>query len=66
MKKRTNKNDKWKSVTGGRNRKPRAKTFVTEAAAHKFAKAEGLSNYSLENLRNTDSKELKLRIVLQK
>ncbi|MBS3137451.1 hypothetical protein J4232_03390 [Candidatus Woesearchaeota archaeon] len=64
MRKRTNKNDKWKSYTGGRNRKARPKTFKNEVAAHAYAKEQGLNNYSLENLRNADTKDKKYRIFL--
>jgi hypothetical protein len=63
MKKRSNKNNKWKSFTGGRNRKARPKTFKTEASAHAYAKAQGLTGYKLENLRSSDTKNKKLRIV---
>ncbi|MBI5393340.1 hypothetical protein HZA96_05715 [Candidatus Woesearchaeota archaeon] len=62
MRKRSNKNDKWKSFTGGRNRKARPRTFKTEAAAHAFAKEQGLESYKLENLKNTDTKDKKYRI----
>ena len=64
MQKRSNKNDKWKSFTGGRNRKARPRTFKSEAIANAYAKKQGLENYKLENLKNTDTKDKKYRIIL--
>jgi len=48
---------------GGRNRVIRPKTFKSEEAANKWAEAEGLTNYSLENLKNEGNKEKKIRIL---
>jgi hypothetical protein len=48
---------------GGRNREPRPKTFKSEEAANKWAEAQGLKKYSLENLRNELNKVPKIRIV---
>ena len=65
MIKRTNKNDKWKSYVGGRNRKARPKTFSSEEAAKKYAQEQGIKNYSLDNLYSAESSEKKLRIVVK-
>ena len=47
---------------GGRNRSPRPKTFVSEEAAKKWADLNGVTNYTLENLRVNDIKK-KIRIM---
>jgi hypothetical protein len=47
----------------GRNRKPRPKTFTTEDAAHAWAKASGLKEYKLFNLRTAAAKSKKIRVV---
>ena len=41
----------------------RPKTFKTEEAAHAYAKSQGIKDYSLENLKSSEAKTKKLRIV---
>lgn len=49
-----------------RNRAQRPRTFKTEEAANAWAKQKGVSSYRLENMKNEDSKQKKLRIVTVK
>ena len=51
--------------TKKRYRKPRAKTFKTEAAAKKYAEQKGIKNYKLVNLRFSSSKRKKIRVIAQ-
>jgi hypothetical protein len=41
----------------------RPKSFRSEEAAHTYAKANGITNYSLKNLRSSESATKKIRIV---
>jgi hypothetical protein len=50
---------------GGRNRKPRPKTFKSEEAARKYAEAKGLKNYELVDIAITRPNVKKLKIVLK-
>jgi hypothetical protein len=47
-----------------RNRKKRPKTFGSEDAAKLWAERHGIKNYQLVNLRNEESKQKKLQIVV--
>jgi hypothetical protein len=47
----------------GRNRTVRPKTFKSEESANTWAKANGLKDYSLEDLNMPSSKTRKIRIV---
>ena len=49
----------------GRNRPVRPKTFTSEEAAKKWAEAQKLKNYSLVNLRSTESTRKKIKVVVQ-
>jgi len=51
--------------TGGRNRTPRPKTFKTEELAQAWAGKQGLKDFSLVNLRSTEAKEKKIRVVVK-
>jgi hypothetical protein len=46
-------------------RKKRPKTFKTEASAKAWAEKIGIKDYKLVNLKNTEAKEKKLKIVLK-
>jgi hypothetical protein len=46
-----------------RNRLTRAKTFSSEESAKAYAEKEGIKKFTLENLKNPESKVMKLRIV---
>ena len=50
-------------TTKGRNRKPRQKTFSSEAAAKKHAEAKGIKEFSLLNLKSGNASQQKIRIV---
>ena len=54
--------NRWRVVTGGRNRKVRPKTFTSEESAHTYAKAHSIAKYTLRNLKSTASKTKKIRI----
>ena len=45
-----------------RCRSKRPKTFKTEEAAKKYAETNKIENYTLVNLKSTDSKQKKIRI----
>ena len=47
------------------NRSKRPKTFHSEAAANKYAKENGIANFTLKNLRSEAAKEPKFRIIEQ-
>ena len=49
----------------GRHRKARPKTFKTEAAARKWAEANGIKNYTLRDTKAAKKHEHKFRIVEQ-
>ncbi|MGM5481727.1 MAG: hypothetical protein ACQESE_04955 [Nanobdellota archaeon] len=53
------------SKTGGRNRAPRPKTFKTEEAAIKWAKAKGIEKYQVEDLRPDSEKHKKFRVIAE-
>ena len=53
------------SAQRGRNRAPRAKTFSTEEAAKAWAKEQGFENFSVQNMRNEESKSPKFRVVVE-
>lgn len=46
-----------------RVKKKRARTFKTEAAAIKYAETKGIKSYELVNLKNTEAKEKKIKII---
>lgn len=50
----------------GRNRTKRQKTFKTEAAAKRWAEKNKLESYKLVNLKSSDSKSKKFRVVVSK
>jgi len=50
-------------IKGGRNRKPRPKTFKSEEAAHAFAKSNNLKEYSLKHLTSGAAIQKKIRII---
>ncbi|MCX8147552.1 MAG: hypothetical protein N3D84_03735 [Candidatus Woesearchaeota archaeon] len=52
-----------RTITRGRNRKRRPKTFSTEEAAKKWAEKKGIKNYELVNLRDPWRKDKKIKIV---
>ena len=58
--KRINKHYRY---TVSRNRASRPKTFKTEAAAKKWAEANKITNYKLENLKSPENKDKKFRVV---
>ena len=49
--------------TNVRSERVRPKTFKTEESAKAWADKNGVKKYSLENLKSTDSKTKKIRIV---
>lgn len=49
----------------GRNRYPRPKTFSTEEAANAWAKAQGFTDYILENIKSDASSKKKIRVVVK-
>ncbi|MFC1733118.1 hypothetical protein ACFL6I_22695 [candidate division KSB1 bacterium] len=49
----------------GRNRKVRPKTFKTEASAKKWAEANKVKSYELVNLKNLDSKQNKIKVIVK-
>ena len=54
---------KYQGKPRGINARP--KTFKTEESAKKWAELNKITKYKLENLRNSESKSSKLRIVLE-
>ncbi len=52
----------YKVNVKGPTKKRRPKTFKTEEAANTWAKAQGLKDYKLRNLRLADSKDKKIRV----
>ena len=50
----------------GRHRKARPKTFKTEAAARKWAEANGIKNYTLRDTKAAKKHEHKFRIIESK
>lgn len=48
----------------GRDRAQRQKTFKTEEAAKKYAEANNIKKYELENLKSSEAKEKKIRIKM--
>ncbi len=56
---------KNKRYSTPRYRSKRAKTFKTEEAAKKYAEANKIKDYSLENLKSPESKQKKFRIVIK-
>jgi hypothetical protein len=54
-------NKRERVIKGGRNRKKRPKTFVSEDKAHAYAKENGIEKYTLEHLSAGQKK--KIRIV---
>lgn len=50
-------------VKNGRHRLTRPKTFASEDAANAYAKANGITSFKLENLRNELSSTKKIRII---
>lgn len=53
-------------IKGGRNRKPRPKTFKSEEAANAWAKKQDYKKYILINLKSAESKTKKIRVKLLK
>ncbi len=51
---------RWRVVTGGRNRKPRPKTFNSAEAAKKWAEANNISKYKIVQLNMGLSKKFKI------
>ena len=51
-------------LRGRGNRQARPKTFSSKESADAYAKKNGIVNYSLENLKSTESSTQKLRIVV--
>jgi hypothetical protein len=49
----------------GRGRSFRPKTFKTEERAKAWAKEQGFENYTLENLKSPESKDKKIRVVVE-
>ncbi len=47
-------------------KKKGAKTFKTEEAAKKYAETKKIQNYSLINLKSSESKTKKVKIVINK
>ena len=47
----------------GRERKPRPKTFASEESARRWAEAQGITGYSLVNLKSEANSSKKIRIV---
>jgi len=43
----------------------RPKTFASEELAKKWAESEGLKEYSLENLKSSENKEKKIRVMIK-
>lgn len=50
---------------GRGNRQSRPKTFKTEDAAKKWAKEQGFDNFTVENMKNPESKEGKYRVIVE-
>ncbi|MFH1053001.1 MAG: hypothetical protein V1740_01155 [Candidatus Woesearchaeota archaeon] len=48
----------------GRKRKRRQRTFDSEEKARNYAELHKISDYTLVNLKNTESKSSKIRIVV--
>jgi len=49
----------------GRERSPRPKTFASEEAAVAWAKAQGYTTFHVENLRSSEAKQGKFRVVVE-
>ncbi len=49
----------------GRSRAFRAKTFSSEESANTWAKKQGFTKYSLENIKSDASSKKKLRVVVE-
>lgn len=49
----------------GRNRSPRPKTFKTKTAAEAWAKEQGYTDFTVENMKNEEAKEAKYRVIVQ-
>jgi len=49
----------------GRNRSFRPKTFSSEESANTWAKAQGFTSYTLENLKSEASSKKKFRVVVE-
>jgi hypothetical protein len=50
-------------VKGGRHRAPRPKTFKTEEAAKAYAKENGITSFTLENMKCSAASSKKIRIA---
>ena len=49
----------------GRVRPMRPKTFSTEAAATKWAEAQGYKEFKLENMKSPEAKTKKIRVIVE-
>jgi hypothetical protein len=49
----------------GRCRKPRPKSFKTEAAAKAWAEKQGIKKFTLKNLKNAEAKTKKIIVISQ-
>lgn len=56
---------RFSDLRGRGNRQTRPKTFKSEEAATAWAKANGIEKFSIENLRSSEAKVGKYRIVEQ-
>lgn len=54
---------RYMPVRKGRIRKSRPKSFASEEAAKAWAANQGIKDYTIKNLRNTESKTKKLVVV---
>ncbi len=54
---------RYMPIRSGRNRKARPKSFTSEAQAQAWATKNGVTNFTLKNLKNTESQAKKLVIV---
>lgn len=50
-------------IKNGRNRASRPKTFTTKEAAEKYAKELGVKEYTVENMKSSEAKVGKFRVV---
>lgn len=55
--------ERYRPIRKGRHRKARPKSFKTEAAAQKWADANGVKSYILKNTKNPEAKTKKLFVI---
>lgn len=57
--------DANRHIVNRRYRTSRPKTFKTEETANEWAKANGITKYTLENLKAPESKSNKIKVVAE-